>query len=48
VEESFEDRARTLAELESFFIFTLSTWTTTFVAPLVLSFQNFHVFSYSS
>jgi hypothetical protein len=30
---SFKDPERTLVDLESFFVFTLYTWTTTLVAP---------------
>jgi hypothetical protein len=40
---SFKDRERSLAELESFFIFTVFTWMAAFVAPWELSFHNFLV-----
>jgi len=36
----FEDHERSLAELESFFFFTLYTWIAVFVAPWEHSFLN--------
>jgi hypothetical protein len=42
-DRSFEDRERTLEELKSFFFNTLYHWTTSFVFPLVLSFNDFLV-----
>jgi hypothetical protein len=44
-DRSFEDHERSFVELESFFFFTLFTWTSVFVAPWELSFIIFLFFS---
>jgi hypothetical protein len=46
--ENFEDREKKLEELKSFF-YSLYTWTAVFLAPMVISFNDFLVlFSHSS
>jgi hypothetical protein len=45
----FEDSTSTLEELIHFFLFTLFTWTASWLAPLVISFLDFlSIFSSSS
>jgi hypothetical protein len=45
----FEDKERTIEELISFFFHSLFSWTTAFLAPLVISFNDFlALFSSSS
>jgi hypothetical protein len=43
-----EDKERTIEELISFFIHSLFSWTTAFLAPLVISFNDFLVLFSSS
>jgi hypothetical protein len=48
-DRNFEDRERTLEELESFFFYTLFIWKTVFISPLVLRYHDFLIhFSPSS
>jgi hypothetical protein len=44
----FEDKERTIEELISFFFYSLYSWTAAFLAPLVLSFNDFIVLFSSS
>jgi hypothetical protein len=44
----FEDKERTIEELISFFFHSLFSWTTAFLAPLVISFNDFLVLFSSS
>jgi hypothetical protein len=43
----FEDKERTIEELISFFFHSLFSWTTVFLAPLVISLNDF-LFLFSS
>jgi hypothetical protein len=47
-DRNFENQEKTLQELKSFFFYSLFTWTTTFLAPLVISFKDFLVLFSSS
>jgi hypothetical protein len=42
-DRSFEDREKTLEEIKSLFFNTLYLWTTTYVFPLAVSYQDFLV-----
>jgi len=47
-DRQFEDKERTIEELISFFFYSLYSWTAAFLAPLVISFNDFQVLFSSS
>jgi hypothetical protein len=47
-DRQFEDKERTIEELISFFFYSLYSWTAAFLAPLVISFNDFLVLFSSS
>jgi hypothetical protein len=42
-DRNFEDQERSIEELKSFFFHSLFSWTAAYLAPLVLSFNDFLV-----
>jgi hypothetical protein len=42
---NFKNKDRTSEELRTFFFYSLYTWTTAFLGPLVISFHDFLVYS---
>jgi hypothetical protein len=47
-DRQFEDKERTIEELISFLFYSLYSWTNAFLAPLVISFNDFLVLFSSS
>jgi hypothetical protein len=47
-DRQFEDKERTIEELISFFFYSLYSWTAAFLAPFVISFNDFLVLFFSS
>jgi hypothetical protein len=47
-DRQFEDKERTIEELISFLFYSLYSWTAVFLAPLVISFNDFLVLFSSS
>jgi hypothetical protein len=47
-DKQFEDKERTIEELIYFFFYSLYSWTAAFLAPLVISFNDFLVLFSSS
>jgi hypothetical protein len=47
-DRQFEDKERTIEELIFFFFYSLYSWTAAFLAPLVISFNDFLVLFSSS
>jgi hypothetical protein len=47
-DRQFKDKERSMEELKSFFFYSLYSWTATFLAPLVISYNDFLVLFSSS
>jgi hypothetical protein len=47
-DRQFEDKERTIEELISFFFYSVYSWTAAFLAPLVISFNDFLILFSSS